>query len=151
MAVHDEQARLAVEDLTDLLLLAQRRTTDRGLHAAIRRMAQRHDRGPHPSAVRLSTAAGLLGVTIPTVRSWIAHGVLEAIPGGGVARVSATSIARVLVVLREMGEDEPGRRLTKVIDALRDRDLLQRAQDTLAETNDFVDYSEADLEDLLRS
>ncbi|MEV6983692.1 hypothetical protein AB0M95_20895 [Sphaerisporangium sp. NPDC051017] len=151
MAAHDEQARLVVEDLTDLLSLAQRPTADRALHAAIRRMTQRHDRGPRPSAVRLSTAAGLLGVSIPTIRSWIGHGVLEAVPGEGVARVSATSLARVLVVLREIGEDEAGRRLTKVIDALRDRDLLQRAQDALAETTDFVEYNEDDLEELLRS
>ncbi|WP_155349414.1 hypothetical protein [Acrocarpospora pleiomorpha] len=141
---------LVVEDLADLLSLAQRRTADRALHAAIRRMAQRHDRGPRPSAVRLSTAASLLNVTLPTVRSWIGHGVLDAVPGNGVARVSATSLARVLVVLREIGEDEPGRRLARVIDALRDRDLLQRAQDALAETTDFVEYGDDDLEDLLR-
>ncbi|MEV7964361.1 hypothetical protein AB0O34_00035 [Sphaerisporangium sp. NPDC088356] len=152
MAVHDEQARLAVEDLAELLLLAQRRTADRALHAAIRRMAQRHDRGPRPSAVRLATAAELLGTTIPTIRSWMSHGVLEAASGDGVARVTATSLARVLVVLREIGEGEPGRRrLAKVIDALRDRDLLQRAQDTLAESTDFVEYGEDDLEELLRS
>ncbi|MEV7808634.1 hypothetical protein AB0O28_37350 [Microbispora sp. NPDC088329] len=90
-------------------------------------------------------------MTIPTVRSWIGHGVLEEVPGGGVARVSATSLARVLVVLREIGEDEPGRRLTRVIDTLRDRDLLQRAQDVMAETGDFVEYGEDDLEELLRS
>ncbi|GAA0397728.1 hypothetical protein Acor_84690 [Acrocarpospora corrugata] len=35
---------------------------------------------------------------------------------------------------KEIAEDEPGRRLTKVIDALRDRELLTRAQDTFAET-----------------
>ncbi|GAA1022171.1 hypothetical protein Aple_074760 [Acrocarpospora pleiomorpha] len=89
-------------------------------------------------------------MTLPTVRSWIGHGVLDAVPGNGVARVSATSLARVLVVLREIGEDEPGRRLARVIDALRDRDLLQRAQDALAETTDFVEYGDDDLEDLLR-
>lgn len=120
MAVTDDQARLVVEDLADLMSLAQGRTADRALHAAIQRMAQRHDRGPQPSAVRLSTAASVLGVTVPTARSWMSHGVLEAVPGEGVARVTATSLARVVVVLREIGEDDPGRRLTKVIAALRD-------------------------------
>src|SRR5437868_14589982 len=101
VALHDEQARLTVEDLADLLALAQHRKADRVLHAAIRRMAQRHDRGPRPSAVRLSTAAELLGVTVPTVRSWIGHGVLDTVSGEGPARISATSLAQVLVVLRE--------------------------------------------------
>ncbi|MEU9830507.1 hypothetical protein AB0D67_03100 [Streptosporangium sp. NPDC048047] len=151
MAVHDEQARLVVEDLADLLTLAQRRTADRALHEAVRRMSQRHDLGPRPSAVRLSTAAELLEVTVPTVRSWMSHGLLEAVPGEGVARVSATSLARVLVVLRELGEDESGRRLARVIDALRDRDLLSRAQEALAGATDFVEYGEFELEELLRS
>ncbi|MEW1842449.1 hypothetical protein AB0392_31275 [Nonomuraea angiospora] len=75
---------------------------------------------------------------------------LEAVPGEGVARVTATSLARVVVVLREIGEDDPGRRLTKVIAALRDRDLLQQAQETLAGSPDFVEYDEDDLERLLR-
>ncbi|MEU0565572.1 hypothetical protein ABZ297_09290 [Nonomuraea sp. NPDC005983] len=150
MAVHDEQELLVVEDLADLLSLAQRRTADQALHAAIRRMAQRHDRGPRPSAVRLSTAATLLNVTVPTVRSWTSHGVLDAVRGEGVARVSATSLARVLVVLREIGEDEPGRRLAKVVDALRDRDLLSRAQDALAETTEYLEYGDEDLQELLR-
>lgn len=150
MGLHDEQARLVAEDLADLMSLAQRRTTDRALHAAIRRMAERHDSGPRPSAVRLSTAAAVLGISVPTVRSWVSHGVLEATPDEGIARVSATSLARALVVLREIGDNESGRRLTKVIDALRDRDLLQRAQETLAETTDFVEYGEDDLQELLR-
>jgi DNA-binding transcriptional MerR regulator len=150
MAVQDEQALLVVEDLADLLSLAQQRAADRALHAAIWRMAQRHERGPRPSAVRLSTAAKLLNVTVPTVRSWISHGVLDPAGGEGVARVSATSLARVLVVLREIGEDEPGRRLARVIDALRDRDLLNRAQEVLAETTEYVEYSDDDLEELLR-
>lgn len=150
MAVHDEQVRLVVEDLADLMSLAQRRSTDRALRAAICRMVQRHNHGPRPSAVRLSTAASVLGVTLPTVRAWVRHRVLEAVPGDGVARVSATSLARVLVILREIGEDDPGRRLTKVIAALRDRDLLHQAQETLNETTDFVEYDEDDLEELRR-
>ncbi|MEV4573191.1 hypothetical protein AB0K16_08005 [Nonomuraea jabiensis] len=64
--------------------------------------------------------------------------------------MTATSLARVVVVLREIGEDDPGRRLTKVIAALRDRDLLQQAQETLAGSSDFVEYDEDDLERLLR-
>lgn len=76
---------------------------------------------------------------------------LNAVSGEGVARVSATSLARVLVVLREIGDDDSGRRLAKVIDSLRDRDLLHRAQKTMAETTEFVEYSDDDLEELLRS
>lgn len=138
-------------DLADVLTLAQGRAADRALQATIRRMAQRHDRGPRPSAVRLATAAELLGVTIPTVRSWMSHGVLEAVSGESIAKVSATSIARVLVVLREIGDDEPGRRrLAKVIDALRDDDLLRRAQGEFGANTDFVEYEDGDLEELLR-
>ena len=109
---------------------------------AVHDEAQRHDQGPRPSAVRLSTAARLLNVTVPTVRSWVGHGVLNSVPGEGVARVSATSLARVLVVLREIGDDDSGHRLAKVIDALRDRDLLSRAQEAMAETTEFVEYSD---------
>ena len=36
-------------------------------------------------------------------------------------------------------------------DTLRHRDLLQRAQEAMAETSDFVEYGEDDLEELLRS
>src|SRR5688500_14524799 len=117
MAERDEQSRLVVEDLADLLSLARCRATDRALQATIRRMSLRHDQGPQPSAVRLACAAEMLGVSVPTVRSWMAHGVLQAVPGEKVAKVSATSLARAVAVVREMQEGETGRRrLARVID-----------------------------------
>ncbi|MEU4411260.1 helix-turn-helix domain-containing protein [Streptosporangium sp. NPDC023963] len=150
MGERDEQARLIVEDLADLLSLARCRTSDRALQATIRRMSLRHDQGPRPSAVKLACAAELLGVSVPTVRSWMVHGVLRAVPGEKVTRISATSLAEVLAVVREMGQGEPGRRrLARVIDALRDRDLLERAQDAAQMTGDLVEYGEDDLKKLL--
>jgi hypothetical protein len=137
VAERDEQARLVVEDLADLLSLARCRTSDRALQATIRRMSLRHDQGPRPSAVKLACAAELLGVSVPTIRSWMAYGVLRAVPGEKVTRISATSMAEALVIVREMKDGESGRRrLARVIDALRDRDLLERAQ----EVGDLVEY-----------
>ncbi|MFB9681606.1 helix-turn-helix domain-containing protein [Streptosporangium vulgare] len=150
MGVRDEQARLVVEDLADLLSLARCRASDRALQATIRRMSLRHDQGPRPSAVKLACAAELLGVSVPTVRSWMAHGVLRAVPGEKVTRISATSLAEVLTVVRETEQGEPGRRrLARVIDALRDRDLLERAQDAAQMAGDLVEYDEDDLKKLL--
>ncbi|MER5650884.1 helix-turn-helix domain-containing protein [Streptosporangium sp. NPDC002524] len=150
MGERDEQARLIVEDLADLLSLARCRASDRALQATIRRMSLRHDQGPRPSAVKLACAAELLGVSVPTVRSWMAHGVLRAVPGEKVTRISATSLAEVLAVVRETEQGEPGRRrLARVVDALRDRDLLERAQDAAQMTGDLVEYGEDDLKKLL--
>ncbi|GAA3409528.1 hypothetical protein GCM10018952_10560 [Streptosporangium vulgare] len=113
-------------------------------------MSLRHDQGPRPSAVKLACAAELLGVSVPTVRSWMAHGVLRAVPGEKVTRISATSLAEVLTVVRETEQGEPGRRrLARVIDALRDRDLLERAQDAAQMAGDLVEYDEDDLKKLL--
>ncbi len=81
----------------------------------------------------------------------MAHGVLQAVPGEKVTKVSATSLARAVAVVREMQEGETGRRrLARVIDALRDRDLLEQAQEAARESEDLVEYGDDELTELLR-
>ncbi|GGK49594.1 hypothetical protein Ppa06_10120 [Planomonospora parontospora subsp. parontospora] len=50
-----------------------------------------------------------------------------------------------------MQEGETGRRrLARVIDALRDRDLLEQAQEAARESEDLVEYGDDELTELLR-
>lgn len=57
----------------------------------------------HARPVRLSIAAELLGVSLPTVRAWADEGVLEW-RGGSPRRVSLESVLRVRPIVRELKE-----------------------------------------------
>lgn len=91
----------------------------RSLNTASARLAA--DRG-----VKVSDAARMLGLSQPTVRSWMDVGVLDAVPGTPPARVDILSLAAVkqaVDLLREHGQDR--NLLVAVMRLLRDRAALE--------------------------
>ena len=96
------------------------------------RLAERAD------GAKISEAVSVLGLSVPTVRSWVIAGILEAIPGRRPARVTYRSLAlakHALDELRRHQDDRP--LLIAVMRRLRDRaalddPLLDQALDELA-------------------
>jgi transposase len=73
--------------------------------------------------VPVAQAARRLGVSVPTVRSWIARGALRAIKGSSPVQVepeSLRSVSRALDELRERGQDRDW--LQPLVDYLDDRE-----------------------------
>jgi len=59
-------------------------------------------------AVKLSVAAAVLDVTVPTVRKWIERGILQELDGKAVRHVETANLLAVAVAvraLRRMGQD----------------------------------------------
>jgi hypothetical protein len=59
-------------------------------------------------SVRLSVAAALLELSLPTIRAWMGDGPLREVPGSSPRRVSLSSVLEVRPVLhdlRELGQD----------------------------------------------
>ncbi len=111
-----------VDDLLALEELAEQENDPdrrRSLDLVRTHLADR-DRG-----AKVSEAAQLLGLSQPTVRAWIAAGVLQARDRTAPARVSVSSLAevkRAVDLLREHGEDR--NLLVAVMHTLRDRGVL---------------------------
>jgi excisionase family DNA binding protein len=103
---------------------------------------------------KVSEAASVLGLSVPTVRSWVAAGVLEAVPGRQPARVTYDSLAlakHALDELRRHQDDRP--LLTAVMRRLRDRavlddPLLDQALDDVA-TGRLTPVQVEDLDELI--
>ena len=79
-------------------------------------------------AVPLSQAAQHLQVSVPTVRSWLARGVLDEVRPAAVRSVSAASLGRTLDALhavREVGDSK--RELARIAERLRDEGLHKAA------------------------
>src|SRR2546421_7713216 len=91
-----------------------------------RRLLKLRDRlAARADGAKVSEAASVLGLSVPTIRSWVAAGVLEAVPGRQPARVTYDSLAlakHALDELRRHQDDRP--LLIAVMRRLRDRDLL---------------------------
>jgi hypothetical protein len=111
-----------VSDLVELERLAAAEDDDdrrRRLLKLRDRLAARGD------GAKISDAASVLGLSVPTVRSWVAAGVLDAVPGRQPARVTYDSLAlakRALDELRLHQDDRP--LLIAVMRRLRDRAVL---------------------------
>jgi DNA-binding transcriptional ArsR family regulator len=111
-----------VDDLLALEELAERESDPdrrRSLVLVRAHLADR-DRG-----AKVSEVAELLGLSQPTVRAWMAAGVLQAQGEAAPARVSVLSLAevkRAVDLLREHGEDR--NLLVAVMHLLRDRAVL---------------------------
>lgn len=95
-----------VEDLNALGRLAEDDADDarrRALDALRRRLADR-DRG-----AKISEAAEILGVSAPTVRSWVEAGILEEVADGGspkrVELLGLADVKRLVDMLREQGQN----------------------------------------------
>jgi hypothetical protein len=117
---------MAVIDVVDDLIALQRLAEEEDdperrqtLDAVRTRLAAR-DRG-----VKVADAAEVLGLTPPTIRSWLEAGVLEIVAGATPVRVEVRSLAEVkhaVDLLREHGHDR--NLLVAVMRQLRDRAAL---------------------------
>lgn len=143
-----EEAVLVAHDVADLVTLTQQRPEDSGLEEVVARMLERH----RSTAVKLSAAARFLEVSTTTVATWVTRGLLDEMATGRVRRVSSVSLGKTLAFTRLIGKDGPNRRerILRILEQMRDRDLLKRAQDAAASSNDnhVVRYDDAALEEL---
>lgn len=104
--------------------------------------------------VPVSAAAKALRVSEPTVRAWIARGVLDVVPGRTPVLVRSGSLGEALAVvgeLRELGED--GRLLERVLHTLSDRQTLDDLSPRLGAREDHPEVIATDelLDELLGS
>ena len=112
-----------VDDLITLQQLADHEDDPdrrRSLDAVRDRLAARD------GGVKVSEASQVLGISQPTIRSWIEAGVLDAVPGVTPVRVDVGSLAAVkhaVDLLREHADDR--RLLADVMRLLRDRAALE--------------------------
>lgn len=140
---------VAAEALADALVAAMEQETF--VPIAERMLGRFQDSAPL-ACVTLREAADELEVTLPTVRNWIKQGLLIEVEHSPRA-VTIPSLAVVLAARRKAGipADEP-RPAARILDALRDQALLDRARHVGTQTppEDFLTYSEDDLADLER-
>lgn len=118
---------MALTDVVDDLIALQRLADDeedpdrRQMLDAVRSHLAARDVG-----VKVADAARILGLTPPTVRSWLESGVLDDVPGARPVRVDVRSLAEVkhaVDLLRELGHDR--HLLIAVMRSLRDRAALE--------------------------
>ena len=111
-----------VEDLIALQRLAEheRDAVRRRSLDAVREHVAERDRG-----AKVGEAAHVLGVSAPTVRSWIEAGVLQAVAGSRPVRVGVLSLAVTKSVVDELRRHRDDRALLgDVLRVLRDREAL---------------------------
>jgi Homeodomain-like domain len=112
-------ALISLDDARDALMSGSR-------DAAMRAMEEAHqtlEAIGHAAGVPVAQAARRLGVSVPTVRSWIARGALRAIKDSSPVEIepdSLRSVSRALGDLRERGQDREW--LTALVDYLHDRE-----------------------------
>jgi DNA-binding transcriptional MerR regulator len=86
-----------IDELDELEASLKRNKEAQGRVVRLRR--RRLDEAP---SVRLSVAAKLLGLTVPTIRSWIDRGLLSEVGGGAPRRVKLASVLTVRAIVREL-------------------------------------------------
>lgn len=99
---------------------------------------RRHRLDDAPS-VRLSVAAKMLDLTVPTVRAWIVRGLLQEVSDAAPRRVTLASVLRVRRIVRELRELGQDRNLLEAIVArVEDRRMLadRRLSRSLEEMRD---------------
>lgn len=135
VAFADVAAIDLVSDLIELECLAAAEEDDERR----RRLLKLRDRlAARAGGAKVSEAASVLSLSVPTVRSWVASGILEPLPDRQPARVTYNSLAlakRALDEIRCHQDDRP--LLIAVMRQLRDRDvlddpLLEQALDDVA-------------------
>lgn len=107
--------------------------------------------GTQAAAVPLSEAAAELGISVPTVRTWIERGVLEEVGTRRVRAVSAVSLGRVLAAQRRLNAANVSKRqLALILDELERRDMLAdaKAVSAASEPGARVQFSAADLAEI---
>ena len=79
--------------------------------------------------VTYADAARELRVSVPTIRAWVARGVLKEAEGMRIHAVTASSLGRVISVLDRLDAQQLGRgRLMELAEGIRNRELLDAAQ-----------------------
>lgn len=91
-----------------------------------RRLLKLRDRlAARGDGAKVSEAASVLGLSVPTVRAWVGAGVLGAVPGRQPARVTYDSLALAKHALDELRRHQDDRQLLiAVMRRLRDRAVL---------------------------
>jgi DNA-binding transcriptional MerR regulator len=123
-----------VEVLGDLLALDELASHDgdasrRGALLAIRDHIAQRDQG-----AKVSDAAEVLGVSQPTIRSWVEAGILGTVDGSRPVRIELLSLADVKRALEAVREIEnEGQLLASVRRLLRDKAASTEIADGLAE------------------
>jgi DNA-directed RNA polymerase specialized sigma24 family protein len=123
-------ARLEAEELADAV--AELRTTSLSgseLKQALERVEELSARVQKaldlPGGLSVAQAAERLEVSEPTIRKWLAEGLLEPVDGRKPKEVSQRSVIDVERVLATVRESYPARRWSEALAAfLHDRDLL---------------------------
>ena len=123
-------ARLEAEELADAV--AELRTASlskSGLECALERVEALSARVQKaldlPGGLSVAQAAGRLEVSEPTVRKWLAEGLLERVEGHKPVEITQRSVIEVERVLGTVRESYPARRWSEALAAfLHDRDLL---------------------------
>ena len=78
-----------------------------------------------PGGLSVAQAAERLGVSEPTIRKWLAEGLLERVEGHKPVEIAQRSVIEVERVLGTVRESYPARRWSEALAAfLHDRDLL---------------------------
>lgn len=120
-----------VDDLLTLEQLAEREDDPerrRSLDTVRNHVADR-DRG-----AKVSEAAEVLGLSHPTVRSWVEAGVLQRISGTKPLRIDVLSLAdtkRMVDLIRQHADDR--QLLARVMSVLRDREALAASEEGFAD------------------
>lgn len=123
-------ARLEAEELADAI--SELRTTPGSKADLIRALerlevlsAQVRETLDISGGITVSQAAGHLAVSEPTVRKWLAEGLLRRVEGRRPVEVSQRSVIEVERALAAVRENYPARRWGEALAAfLHDRDLL---------------------------
>jgi len=123
-------ARLEAEELADAV--AELRTTSLSgpeLKQALERVEELSARVQQaldlPGGLSVAQAAERLEVSEPTIRKWLAEGLLEPVDGRKPKEISQRSVIDVERVLATVRENYPARRWSEALAAfLHDRDLL---------------------------
>lgn len=117
---------MALRDVVDDLITLQRLSDEEPDPARRRKLdAVRAHLVAREPGLKVADAARSLGLTPPTVRSWLQSGVLDVVPGASPVRVEVRSLAEVkhaVDLLREHGHDRS--LLVAVMRILRDRAAL---------------------------
>jgi hypothetical protein len=80
-----------------------------------------------PGGLSVAQAAGRLEVSEPTVRKWLAEGLLEQVEGHKPVEIAQRNVIEVERVLGTIRESYPARRWSEALAAfLHDRDLLRQ-------------------------
>lgn len=101
--------------------------------------------------ISVADAADALGVSAPTVRNWLAQGVLDRVRRPGPVKITESSLGEALAAVTTIRELEgDNRKMRLVLNALEDRRTRDRLRDSIAEleAGDYVEVDPADIGEL---